>query len=312
MRKFLSFFFALAVTVGVTASAWGQVGFGYIAQLTPAPSSGGCTQATAFLARVSNHTNDTNYTTMICGMVTDGTWAKLDLLYIFAANNSTDALLNLIGSTTTALSATAPTFAANTGFTGNGSSATINVTGYNLSTGTNFSQNSASAFAWSTEAGTDNNWIVGDSVNFSDNVEIRPLGFSGGSTANITSGSNFTSTGSVATGFGLFTVSRTSSTVSTLYQNTTSIGSATNASAAPQSATPQFLGGGNVTYFSGGIAGGFGGGLTSTDVNNLYGRVHAFLHAVNPTTFPWALIELCRPNVKFFFDASGRPAVRSP
>jgi hypothetical protein len=33
-------------------------------------------------------------------------------------------------------------------------------------------------------------------------------------------------------------------------------------------------------------AGGVGGGLTSTDVSNLYSRIHTFLHAVNPTTFP--------------------------
>jgi hypothetical protein len=37
---------------------------------------GGRVQATAFLARVSNHTDDANYTTMICGMVTDGTWVS--------------------------------------------------------------------------------------------------------------------------------------------------------------------------------------------------------------------------------------------
>src|SRR5208282_4996530 len=60
----------------------------------------GCAQATAFIARTSglSTTEKNAYTAMICGMVTDGTWSLLDVLYIFATNNTTTAALNLVSS----------------------------------------------------------------------------------------------------------------------------------------------------------------------------------------------------------------------
>lgn len=224
---------------------------------------------------------------MICGLVTDGVWAKLDLLYIFAANNSTDALLNLVGSTTTSLSATAPTFTANTGFAGNGSSATINVTGYNYSTGTNYTQNAASLFGWSTEASADNGFLVGNSTAFNSNISLTPFSF-GSDTNAAVNGATGVNSSTLSTGLGLFTASRTSSTTVTLYQNAASTGSSTtNTSATVGSSNAWFLGVASLALYGGGIAaGGVGGGLTSTDVSNLYSRVHTFLHAVNPTTFP--------------------------
>lgn len=250
-------------------------------------AASGCSQATAFLARVSNHTNDTNYTTMICGLVTDGVWAKLDLLYIFAANNSTDALLNLPSAVTTALSATAPTFTANTGFTGNGSSATVNVTGYNYSTGANYTQNSASLFGWSTESGADNGFLVGNSTAFNGNQLITPFSLGGTGAASV-NGAVPLNSSTLSTGLGLFTASRTSSTQLDFYQNTTNIGSSgANTSAAIGSANPWFLGIPSAVFYGGGIAaGGAASGLSSTDVTNLYNSIHTFLHAVNPTTFP--------------------------
>ncbi len=58
-----------------------------------------CTIAAApFLARTSglDGTHTTAYTNLICGLIADGVWQKLDMLHIYATQNSTTALLNLV------------------------------------------------------------------------------------------------------------------------------------------------------------------------------------------------------------------------
>lgn len=278
IRRLLAFFLAVALCLPAEA--------GWLPLVKTSSGGGGCTQATTFLARLTNHTNDANYTTMICGMVTDGVWAKLDLLYIFAANNSTDALLNLPSVVTTSLSATAPTFTANTGFAGNGASASIDVTGYTFSAGTNFVTASASMFAWSTESGADNGYIVGNSGNFNSTEFLQPFSFGSVTNSTINAGTAFASSTSITSGLGLFTTSLVSGVI-TGYQNTTSTGTQATTPATPNAVNPWFLGSNGLGWYGGNIAvGGLGGGLSSTDVTNLYGRVHTFLHAVNPTTFP--------------------------
>src|SRR5207344_1340696 len=52
-------------------------------------------QSSSFLARATNVTSwidKKNYDNLITGLVADGVWAKLDVLYIFAAPNSATAL----------------------------------------------------------------------------------------------------------------------------------------------------------------------------------------------------------------------------
>lgn len=87
----------------------------------PAPSGGGCSQATTFLARTSglSGTETSAYTTMICGMVTDGTYSLFDALYIFATNTTTTANLNLVSTSFGLTCSNAPTFTADRGYTGN-------------------------------------------------------------------------------------------------------------------------------------------------------------------------------------------------
>jgi hypothetical protein len=90
----------------------------------PAGGGGGCSQATAFLARTSglSGTQSTAYTTMICGMVTDGTFSLFDGLYVFATNTTTTAGLNLVSTSFTLTSNGSCTFTANAGYTGDAAS----------------------------------------------------------------------------------------------------------------------------------------------------------------------------------------------
>lgn len=85
-----------------------------------ASAAAGCTEATNFLGRTSglNATHRSAYTTLICGMVTDGTWSGLTGLYIFATQDQTTALLNLVSTSFSPAGTTgSPPFAADTGFT---------------------------------------------------------------------------------------------------------------------------------------------------------------------------------------------------
>lgn len=94
-----------------------------------------CSQSTTFLARTSglSATETSAYDTMICGMVTDGTYSLLDGLYIFATNTVTTAALNLISTSFTATVHGTLTFAADSGWTGNASTGFLD-TGFNPAT----------------------------------------------------------------------------------------------------------------------------------------------------------------------------------
>src|SRR5262245_58714994 len=97
------------------------------------------TEAAQFLARTSGldtaHTNA--YTALIDGLVADGIWSKLDLLHIYATQDSTNALLNLISSSFTGITHGSPTFTADRGFTGVSGSSTVYIdTQFNPNSGT--------------------------------------------------------------------------------------------------------------------------------------------------------------------------------
>lgn len=99
--------------------------------LPVAAGGGGCSQATAFLARataVTNPTDQTNYTDLICGLETDGIGCSntLDALWILAAPDSATYLLNLCSSSFSLTASGTGTFTANQGYASNGSSGFLN------------------------------------------------------------------------------------------------------------------------------------------------------------------------------------------
>lgn len=130
--------------------------------LTQAISGGapaGCSQATAFIARESgSQTNNAPITTLICGMVTDGTFSLLDGLYIFATDSTTDAKLNLISASFTGTITPTLTFTPNVGWAGDDVSGFLD-TGFNPSTATtpHYTQNSASYGAYVLTSRADSN-----------------------------------------------------------------------------------------------------------------------------------------------------------
>lgn len=114
-----------------------------------------CTQSGNFLARATglDTAHQTNYDTLICGLVTDGTFAKMEALHVYATQNSSVALLNLISGSYTAIVNGAPTFTTDRGYTGVAASTTIfiNTTFNPVGGGTLFLQDGAHLSAWSVQ-----------------------------------------------------------------------------------------------------------------------------------------------------------------
>lgn len=108
-------------------------------------------EATAFLARTSglDGTHTTAYTNLINGLVTDGLWSKLDMLHVYATQDTTTAQLNLVSTSYPATLVGPPSFTADRGYDSSGSGQYIR-TGFIPSTATtpNFVQNSAHISIW--------------------------------------------------------------------------------------------------------------------------------------------------------------------
>lgn len=124
-----------------------------------------CTEGSAFLARTSglDATHTSAYQTLICGLVADGIWAKLDLLYIFATQNTTTALLNLKSTSFNGTLNGSPTFTTDRGYTGTEGSITVYInTGFNPTSGSpQFTQNSAHISAWNITNSSSNSSGIG-------------------------------------------------------------------------------------------------------------------------------------------------------
>lgn len=244
-------------------------------------AAGGCSpgaEATAFLARTSGlnaaHTNA--YCTMINGLVTDGVFAKLDALYIFATDTSTNALLSLVSATYNATVTGTPTFTADTGYTT--SLGNLIDTGFNPTTAPTpkFVQNSATAFGWSNTSGQINGSIIGQTTTGVLYLYTRHT------TDVIFYGLNDGAFSSVANtdGSGFYAGNRTASNATQAYKNGSSVATASPASTTPGNANIVFGRGNGAAWAGQVMAGGFGQSLSGTEQGNLYARVHTYLQTI--------------------------------
>jgi len=298
-----SWLLASCAALALLAPAWadglsapiavGPIGQSSAAVRFPPQSSGGagCPTSATFLARTSglSGTQISAYQIMICGMVTDGTWSLMDGLWVFATNTTTTANLNLVSTSFSLTVHGTETFAADAGYTGDGSTGYFD-TGYNTSTsGVNYTQNSASlgeCTLTSRTAQQSYNAIGNqETVNFFANL-IAPLLSAGGPLEfELTGNTYLQDTPSPFSAQGSYIETRTTSSTVALYLNGTSAFSGSDTSGALANANI-FIGALN----EGGTAGLFdadqlayafiGGGLTGTQISNIYSRLHTFLVAV--------------------------------
>lgn len=213
----------------------------------------------------------------ISALKTASIWSKLDALYSLAANDTQAALLNWVANQYNATAVNTPTFTANQGYAGDGTTSYID-TNFTPSSAVSpqYALNSASAFVKSnTNLRADGSSIFGQGT-----VTINPENVGN---ANATVSINGTSAlaGSPTTTLDLFTLSRVSSSAYNLYQNSTLLSSQVSASTTVPTSSFRILSDG--TNFSTRQIQlvGFGASLSATDVTNLNTATIAYLTAIN-------------------------------
>lgn len=262
------------------------------------PAGGGCSAYTTWIARTSgtSGTEQSAYQTMICGMITDGVgcsaWSgssgNIDALYIVATNSSTTALLNLCSTSFLGLEVNAPTFSADHGYTGNGTSSYVDSRFTASTAGGSYAQNSASLGAYvtnnrttaSTACATGNHIGVttGDSY-------LAPM-FTGSVTlADINSPTNNSSAST--TSRGSWIESRTGASTGEVYLNAAADFALTGTSSGIPDNSNIFLacratsGGAPSNFSADTIAAGFtGGGLNSTQAAAMSNRINGYMTAL--------------------------------
>lgn len=243
-------------------------------------TAGYSAEASAFFARLATQPSDprkTLYDALISSLVSTGVWAKLDFLHIFAAADQATALTSLVSATYDATAVNSPTFTADRGFTG--AATKVITTPYNPSTaGGHLTQDSASVFAWGLTSAGVAAQIVGMSAN--QKIEIAQH-FGDGNAYGCINNGEIALAGSISSGAGLFTLSRTASNAWAYYTNATSTNTGSNASQALANGTVQYLNG-NLGHYNGGeiAAGGLGSSLTAQNVTDLHAALNTYLVAV--------------------------------
>jgi hypothetical protein len=239
----------------------------------------GCPTSATFLARTSGLSGPqtTAYQNLICGMVTDGTWTLMDGLWVFATNTTTTANLNLVSTSYTLTQNGTETFAANNGYTGDGSTGYFSTGLDPITAGGNYAQNSAAIGACVLTSRTSPTAYASLGIDYAY-IEAYATGYE------LNGGAFPTYTGST-NAQGSLIVSRTSAPSITLYQNGASVATPTDASGLPP-AEIMLVGASE----NGGVPGDLsadqiayafvGGGLTATQAGNVYSRLHTFLVAV--------------------------------
>jgi hypothetical protein len=246
-----------------------------------------CSQASTFLARTSglDTAHKEQYNALICGSIADGTWSSLDALYKLAADNSTNAGLNLVSPNFSLTAHGTIAFTANQGYAGNGSTGYLD-TGFVPSTaGGSFALNSASLSAYVMKSRTKSeNWCEIGSAGSNAWSSIFPL-VNGDIYATMNDGTGVSST--VADAKGLWIASRISSSDESAYKNGHAIVSGSVASVALPT-TSVVIGAINSTsdFSTDQIGYAFlGGGLTATQAFYLSNRINADAIALGVNAF---------------------------
>lgn len=254
------------------------------------------TESSNFIARTTGLTNPDkiNYDTLITGLVNDGIFAKLDALWVYAARDTTNAVLNLVSSSFTCVEHGSPTFTAYRGYTGSDGSTTVYLdTQFNPSSGSpHYTQNSCHASAWSNTsaaAGASGGGMNGCADGGSPGggyTHVFPRFVDGkgyyrindtkaGITAGVTN----------ADGKGFYLANRSGASAQQGYKNASDVGVVAVSSMSVFNGNMYSLAynaaGSPVAGFGGQSAMcSFGGSLTSGEVTNFYSRLQTYMTAV--------------------------------
>lgn len=226
----------VAGAMAAFATANGAVNFGSVGTFSPALSL--ASETTALLARFTTQPNAARRTlinTLIAALKSGGVWSKLDALYVTAAHDAQAAQRNWVADRYNLTPVAAPTFTADRGYAGNGSSSYLD-TGFNPATASSpkYVRDSAFIAAWNrTErAGADIS-LMGSRTSTASYVNIIPRSAGGNFVARTNSGTNALSV-TMALAAGHFISNRSASNALQGYKNGVSV----TTSAAVSTAVP--------------------------------------------------------------------------
>ncbi len=248
-----------------------------------------CGQATTYLAALPNAptlTQSNAFQTAICNMVTDGTFALLDLMYFFANTTDGNAKINVITpGTFNATENGTCTFTTNQGITGDASTCYEN-TGMVLDAGGfHYSLNSATMGVCILNNRTTNNDYASIGINDAAAAasNIIPLNSSGQIDFRINSGQSVaTNTGAQ----GSWIVTRTASNLTTVYHNGSSFTTSSLASTNLPPTSPVYVFAINYSNIvpiflsSDQIGYAFIGALSGAQSTSVYNRLHTMMGAL--------------------------------
>ncbi len=192
--------------------------------------------ATVFISTLNSNgyaaggTEQTGYQTFYTNAVAHGYYSKLKAFYTFSGTTSTTQAINFLNPGTYTIAWTGSNTFNSGGYTGNGSTGYGN-TGFNPNTSIS-SANSAAFGVWTTTTSTPSFACVGVYTGTGNTPDFQ-MGFNYDGThsfGSIAGSTDFVSVNNPSPYSGLFTTSRTASNLITVYQNSTSLGTATGTS----------------------------------------------------------------------------------
>jgi len=205
--------------------------------------------------------------TLITGLKTDGIWAKLDRLWLFAAENSQSALVDMVAQKP-ANPIASPPFTVDRGYTCNGTAGVGS--GFNPSTdGVNFTLNTAHTSLWSLTSGQSTQYtaLSGQTNMFTrysdDNLYVRINNNAGGNAANADGSGFFLGVRTAASGAGCIMGYRNGSVL---------VNDATGTAALD--AAPWIVNDRQIASAS------VGGTMNGTDSTKFYNRMRTYMTAV--------------------------------
>jgi hypothetical protein len=216
----------------------------------PDPGAGytfGNTEAEDVVTAMVSEPDDTRkgaIDTLVGALKSAGVWTKLDALWVFAAHTSQAGLLNWKDPAGTAAAlVNSPTFTANQGFAGNGSTSYVNTQFVPSTTAVQLTQNSASMSMWSRSSGqsaTSAGCLDGSNRGLT--LGVRNTSNQMGARSNNNTGSSFSP---VTNGIGLFSIIRSGVSTVNAYQNGAAVGSTSTAASVGVPTVAFYVGGYN-------------------------------------------------------------------
>lgn len=170
--------------------------------------------------------------TLIVALIAAGIWTKLDVLYVTAAADAQAGQRNWKADAFNLTEVNSPTFTADRGYAGNGTTSYVD-TGWDITAnGVNYTQNSASYGVWCNDNVADNDALFGMATSGNARLSPRTAADNFGYRINQVTITQAANTSSI----GLFVATRSASTATQAYKN----GSAHGSAGAEVSATTGF------------------------------------------------------------------------